>query len=369
MKIIVIHKNQIQKRPPVISSLLILADLGHEVTLITTGINDFWKNELRRRGIMYHIVIDNKYKFPFLSKILNYKEFGKGCFQIIKSIIKNRHNGLVWVESAYTMMALSEQLKDYNYVLQIQELHEKSKLQQKYIDKLIHDAKAVFMPEYNRTLLYKVWYNLEKTPVVLPNKPYILLSNEDAEKVIKDNESVLTKLKDKKIILYQGGISRTRMLDKICQAIILLNNDYHLLLVGPEQTPGIIDELKSITPEITHIKFIPAPNHLAFCKIAHIGFVFYAPESLNNLYCAPNKIFEYSAYGLPMLGNDIPGLRYTIGINQAGVTVNPESVDDIADGIKRIERDYNIYQEKTRLFYQSVDNKQTISEIINTIQL
>ena len=70
-----------------------------------------------------------------------------------------------------------------------------------------------------------------------------------------------------------------------------------------------------------------------------------------------------------MLGNDIPGLRYTIGINHAGIIVNPESVEAIVDGISRIERDYNTYQENTRLFYNSVDNKKTISETLNKIQL
>ena len=51
--------------------------------------------------------------------------------------------------------------------------------------------------------------------------------------------------------------------------------------------------------------------------MASIGVLSYFPRSgsigrtLNPLYCAPNKIFEYSKYGIPMISNDVPALRYS----------------------------------------------------------
>ena len=365
--IILIHKDKLPKRPPVISSLLALSDLGYKLILITTGINDFWKEEFNGRKIEFHVITPSKLPFPIISKINFYKIFQKKCFQIVEEAFSRNGRGMIWVESVSTMVALGTKLKSFEYILQIQELHEKSKLQQRYIKKLINDAKLVFMPEYNRTLLFKVWYKMTKTPIVLPNKPYYLISEEEAHKILSDYSDILGPLKNKKLILYQGGISRTRMLDKICVAIKRMNSDYHLLLVGPEQTPNIINELRQITKEITHIKFLPAPNHLAFCCISYVGFVFYAPESLNNLYCAPNKIYEYSAYGLPMLGNDIPGLKYTIGINGAGAIVNPENIEDIITGLETIENDYDSFKNNTKQFFNSVNNKEIIRQSLQSI--
>ena len=54
---------------------------------------------------------------------------------------------------------------------------------------------------------------------------------------------------------------------------------------------------------------------------ARIGINFYRPNCLNKAFCAPNKIYEFSGFGIPIIGNDIPGLKNTIGLNNAGKCV------------------------------------------------
>ncbi|KAA6307134.1 hypothetical protein EZS27_041199, partial [termite gut metagenome] len=38
-----------------------------------------------------------------------------------------------------------------------------------------------------------------------------------------------------------------------------------------------------------------------------IGIVSYAFDDLNHVFCAPNKTWEYTGFGIPMLGNNAPG--------------------------------------------------------------
>lgn len=360
MKIVLVHKAELAVRPPVISSLLILSDLGHQITLVDEKITDYWKVEFKKRNISYYEV-HNNHKSSFIGKLLSYYFFRRKTYQILKKV---GNDAIIWVEGAHTIVALGKNLNNYRHILQIQELHEKSRRQLKSIDKVIHQAEGVFMPEYNRTLIYKVWFKLEKIPYLLPNKPYFVLSEKNCDKVLSEYHDQINDLKDKKVILYQGGVKHIRMLDRIAKAIKDINDNYHLLVVGPEQEPGVIDGLRKITSEITYISFIPAPNYLAFCKIAHIGYVTYEPISLNNIYCAPNKIFEYSAFGLPMIANDIPGLRFTVGVSGACELVEPSNTKSIVQGLNRIESNYLRYKENAISFYKSVDNKKTISDFL-----
>lgn len=367
MKIILIHKAEFPKRPPVISSTLILSELGHDVTLITEGLNDYWKEELRRRSINVH-VIENKFiKYKTFGKVLAYLKFKKETFRIVEEY-KNTHTSvLVWVEGAYTIMALGKKLNNFSHILQIQELHETSKMQLKAISKVIGTAKAVFMPEYNRTILYQIWFSLKHRPVVLPNKPYFYPSKEDIEKLEIKYAEMLSIFKSKKVILYQGQIATTRDLSNYIKAVKELGGEYCTVLVGNDH--NMVSKYRAIDENLVHINFIPAPDYLLFTSMAHIGILTYNPNSLNNMYCAPNKIYEYSKYSLPMLGNDIPGLKYAIEPYNAGEIVDENNVESIKNAILKIDSNYEEYVANSARIYTELDNVSIIRETIKDIQI
>lgn len=367
MEVVIINKEIFQNRPPVISTVLSLSDLGYKVTLITVDINDYWKNKLESRNIDYYVIPDKKNR-NLVNKIVEYQNFKNKVHVFIHDKEYNINETVLWIIGGNTIYCLGESIKRYRYILQIQELHENDKKIKQVFSKVINDSEAVLVNEYNRALLYQCWYAMQARPVVVPNKPYSLIEEKICANVLNKYGEIINPLKNKKIILYQGGIKHIRMLDRIALAIKIINEDYHLLVVGPEQESGLINELKNITPDITHIGFIPSPEYLAFCRIAHLGYVTYEPNSLNNIYCAPNKIFEYAAFGLPMIANDIPGLRYTIGVSGACELVDPTEVNSIVNGIKKIENNYSKYKENSISFYNSVDNKKTLSEVLMRIQ-
>ena len=336
------------------------------MSIVCVDINEYWRNELAKRGIEYYIIPDKR-KRNKICKIFEYLNFKKKTLSYLSNRVDD-DNTLLWVIGGNTIYCMGESMKKYKYILQIQELHENDAKYQRVFAKVINDASAVFVNEYNRAVLYQCWFKMPTRPFVIPNKPYSLIEEPICTNVLNRYEEVLKPLRDKKIILYQGGISYIRRLDRIALAINKVNANYHLLVVGPEHESGLIDELKNITPEVTHIGFIPSPEYLAFCKIAHIAYVAYEPNSLNNIYCAPNKIFEYSAFGLPIIANDIPGLRYTVGVSGACELVVPSEVNSIVSGLIKIENDYLKYKENSIKFYNSVDNKKTFSDVLMSLQ-
>ncbi len=80
MKIVIINKEILQNRPPVLSTLLTLSDLGHEVSIVSVDINEYWRKELDERIIKYYVIPDKTRRNRF-SKILEYLNFKKKAFE------------------------------------------------------------------------------------------------------------------------------------------------------------------------------------------------------------------------------------------------------------------------------------------------
>lgn len=359
MKFLVIHKDKIYNIPPLISAMYILCDLGHEVELITCGVNEQLQKEFSSKQIKYTILPYSNAKNNFF-KVYEYLKFKKE----VKKILTLKHDHILWIEGANTIRALGNVIKSNQYILQISELNENSKPQLRAIGKVIKEAKIVFMPEYNRSVLYQVWFGLKTRPVVLPNKPYFVPDEKELKKLMGKYEKQLKQIEGKKVVLYQGYIGKDRDISPIVKAVKRMGNDFIVLAVGKDC--DMIREYQMIDPRIVHIDFMPAPDYLLFTSIAYIGVLSYVPDCMNNIFCAPNKIFEYSAFGLPMIGNDIPGLK-TLEYENAGVVVDVNDEDSVLAAIRKIDANYSVYSKSAKALYDKTDNMETIKKALEKI--
>ncbi len=368
MKIVYIHKAQFQNRPPVISTVMLLCDLGYQVDLITCGISNDFRKILERKNVKIHVVPGVEYSNTSgrLNKILEYYRFRHAVEKILKRFY---HSGstVLWLEGNYTFLSLGSLIKNYRYILQIQELSNDHKLQFKAISNIISKAELVFMPEYCRTVLFQNWFHLKHRPAVLENKPYFLPDRKQLEALKEKYKNTIRLLDGKKNILFQGGISSERNLTTYVSAIRRLHPEYQMVLLGKDQ--GMLHSYLQINPDILHIDHMIAPDYLLITSLCHIGIVTYDPMTLNSAFCAPNKIFEYSAYSLPMIGNDIPGLRFKFERFQSGLIIDDSQEENIINAICEIDKNYDRYQKNAGLLYSSVDNKKILSQELNKIHL
>ena len=131
-----------------------------------------------------------------------------------------------------------------------------------------------------------------------------------------------------------------------------------------DDNPDDKERISSIYPNIVWTGHISAPMHLEVTSYAMVGVAVYAENSLNNLFCAPNKTFEYASFGIPTICNDVPGLVETIGIKRAGVCVDWNDVGSIKCGIENLFASYDFYSKNAKEFYCSEDNKAILNKII-----
>lgn len=362
-KILVILKGSLSKMPPVLSICLDLADLGYNVSVFTQSSSEYIENIFKQKHIKINYYKENKFllKIPFISKIYRWLDFKR---QTLKYTKRNKSDYL-FIASADTALALGKTIFNHKYFLQVHELYDTVPFYKKHLKPYMQNALKVIVPQEMRAKIFRDWYNLKETPVVLPNKPYFHPQSKNIE--ITDNavKEAFNKIpKGSKIIFYQGIINYERDLRPIAAAIQQLGLPWCLAVQAPISDNIYYKDLFSKFG-VYKIPYVKAPKHLEITSYMHIGLVFYNHISMNNEYCAPNKIYEYSGFGMPMLANDVAGLKDTVGKYQAGLCLNLDNtnVEQIKDALFKIDKDYETYSQNAKRFYVSIDRRKILAEV------
>lgn len=369
MKIVLIHRAELHKRPPVISALTNLLDLGIDVSVVTSGINEYYKELLTKKGKEFFVVpcIISRHS---VRNYINSLVWGIRVRRLIKKQYDHRAV-VLWIEGNYTFSSLgSSFINSYYHILQHQELYDESTRKGRYykstISRIISTSLANFVPEYNRAQIYRMAFKLDRLPYVTPNKPAFIPTTLQLQE-IGEKYKMYEDLFSKRIVLYQGVITKERNLDSFISAAMRLNQDiYKVVILG--QATDYLKNYKRKYPSLAHIPYISAPDYLYITSRAYIGIVTYDTFELNTIYCAPNKIYEYSAFGVPMVGNDIPGLKYTIESSGCGHVCDAKDEDEIYEAFLHIIEHHDEMAKKAIDFFRTIDNKKTYKQALNEIE-
>lgn len=254
-------------------------------------------------------------------------------------------------------MELSQEVY-YYYKIPLLKLH---------LDKYIKNAQKVIVSEYNRAQITKTWFKLDKLPFIYPNKPYYGKKFDKKMPITSSekNRNIIKKIKSKKIILYQGIISEERPLDVFIKAIEKLGDEYAFVAMGGDE--NIYKKYEGCN--FYFIPFVEPSLHLEITSYAYIGILTYVPiknmySPLNAIYCAPNKLYEYSMFSIPMLGNNIPGLKYPFEQYNMGKCIDTMNENDIIENILEIEKNYLDMSCGAKKFYEATKIEKIAEKII-----
>lgn len=363
---IILFDNDLIKYPPIISIINILLCNSNNVTFIGYCSSEELIKQLVNSGLIYkerHVdkTFSNKIKKLYI--MIQYKRYVKSY------LYKNFRptDCILWIFGNENIWILNNLVNKYKTILYLFEFPHLKILPQYRILNPFLDYKTlmqkgwkVVCAEYNRAQITKSFFSLNKTPHIIPNKPYLW-------EEVEINTEFQQKYSGKKIILYQGIFNYPeRNLDAFCEAVNYLPEDFILIIMGPNDQNKENLRLKYQSEKIIFLPFQRPPLHLEYTRAAYIGILSYFPSNTQNissiinvLYCAPNKIFEYSKYGIPMVSNDVPSLKNTFEKFKAGICTNSFEGKEVAQNILKIDSNYQEYKSGAFKLYNSenIENK------------
>jgi glycosyltransferase involved in cell wall biosynthesis len=189
----------------------------------------------------------------------------------------------------------------------------------------IRGASLVIAANNERAGRMRKRFRLTKSPLVIQN---ISMRPE------KEDDSADRLPSDRVRLVYEGDINLARGVGLFISAMRYLDDRYELVIVGsgPDEMKcrGLAGE-ESISRKVRFLGKLPRASLHGILKTCTIGIVTYSFKGWNNLYCAPNKTFEYAQAGLPLLCTAQPPLRALLERYKIGICVEWGS-DDEAPG-------------------------------------
>ena len=147
------------------------------------------------------------------------------------------------------------------------------------------------------------------------------------------------------IMLYQGGLSRGRGLELLLDAFkIRKDNIVVIVFMGYGELEGYIKDFAAKSGNIFYHEAVSPNELLDYTSAADIATVSYVNNGcLNYYYCMPNKFFEYTMAGLPVLVSNLKDLSESVKKYNLGVVVNEDTPCGINNAIdKLLQMDFEV---------------------------
>lgn len=178
------------------------------------------------------------------------------------------------------------------------------------------------------------------TPTIaqrFPDQKTVTVQNFPTLDELMPSQTLDTAQEHPPLIVYVGGISTTRGIKEMVQAMSLLPESQHvrLILAGLFQPPELEAELRQM-PGWERVQFLGWQDHQRVAQLlskAQIGLVILHPI-INYLDSYPVKLFEYMAAGLPVIASNFPLWKEIVEGNECGLTVDPLNPKEIAKTIE-----------------------------------
>ncbi|MBI64825.1 MAG: hypothetical protein CMG64_00825 [Candidatus Marinimicrobia bacterium] len=145
---------------------------------------------------------------------------------------------------------------------------------------------------------------------------------------------------NKKInVLYQGVLQKGRGINLLLNLVSKTNNVRATIIGdGPEKTRYLQKIIKNkIHKRVSMLGKIPYVDLFEHTLTADVGWLIIKDSSLSNRLALPNKLFEYSLMGIPIIASNLPNMEKIITKYNLGKIINPPfKVDKINKIIKEI---------------------------------
>jgi glycosyltransferase involved in cell wall biosynthesis len=156
-------------------------------------------------------------------------------------------------------------------------------------------------------------------------------------------------------LLYQGGVyAHARSFKEMVSALPLLD-EFDLVILGPgrDEEFALVRRWARDAGVEQRVHFLPPrpfDDLVRTAASATVGIVPIKPVNLGSYTGDTNKLFEYLMAGLPVVASDLPEIRRALanGNPPVGELFDPFSPESIADAVRRIVADRDLYEARRR---------------------
>lgn len=198
---------------------------------------------------------------------------------------------------------------------------------------VVHRADLVIAANTERAHLMRDHYRLRELPSVIRNitapAPAVL----DDAAVHAAYPALARRGPAEVLAVYQGDMSLSRGIGVFLDAARRLPPQVRLVLVGSGPDHAVIaDRLRqgALTGRVSQVGRVPRAHLYDILRLCDVGLIAYDVRGLNNIYCAPNKLYEYAQAGLPVVATAQPPLRAALEGYGIGAVVEPAGSADAA---------------------------------------
>lgn len=196
---------------------------------------------------------------------------------------------------------------------------------------LINKVDMIFVVSESIAKWYVNEYNVPK-PTVILNTPR--LRELQSHNLFREKFGIRS---DQTIVLYQGGLMPGRGLKQILDAFKAREGDDIVLVI---MGYGILEQnIINIANESKNIYFLPAVSPevvLDYTSSADIGISLIENICLSYYYCMPNKLFEYSMVGIPVIVSNMKEISTVVEKHHMGFVLSDfssKSINSLLDNI------------------------------------
>ena len=219
-----------------------------------------------------------------------------------------------------------------------------------------------------RAEIMKNHYNLKKLPEIIKNIPNNTIKKNLYTRNFLEKKFKFLRNYNGKIFVYQGLISTKRELHNIIIKLSEIKNTKILIIGSGEK--DYINYLKNLFKKksLSNIHFIDnidLKSLYSILKISNLGIISYSNINLNNKFCAPNKLYEYAMFNLPMISSNQIIFRKTFKKYKIGFIYNEN---------KKISKEYELLIQNINLkkefkkFNDSNNQSFEAEKLLNAIQ-
>jgi glycosyltransferase involved in cell wall biosynthesis len=318
MKILMFFSGRVEHLPPLMTAAATMADLGARVTVLASGAAAPSAAYLARHGVVLRLATSEAAQ-PVTRPGRLWLRARVGL-ELLRAKAACRPDCL-WFHGPYaTEYALLPGVcRGVRLVAHAHEHFTQPFLWQCQ-RRVVRRAQVVICPEINRLWMLKLAVGGAARWVCIPNRPAADLLPQPDEQGAATRAAFAAAGGHpdcRKFLIYQGAFMKDRGLAAAITAFrAVADPQAGFILMGDGLAGNHQAELKALAVGDSRVVFLPRrpfPLHLQVTAGCHAGVLLYAPDSLNNVYCAPNKLYEYAAMELGLVLPDFPGVA---AINQ-----------------------------------------------------